>query len=110
MEGGGDSDADGLYFLEKVSVMLERLGSVLLGNFPGTGRIGVHHARQFHFFYFGIFLRMELAKVSDTNDTDPEFFHLTGNPPLRMLDEIEEMLDLWDVRNFILTHLLYRLL
>src|SRR4030042_3235661 len=110
MERGGNGDADSLDFVEKVSVMLERLGSVSLSDFPGTRGVDVHHTHQFHAFYFSIFLRMELAKVTDTDDTDLEFFHLTGNPPLRLLNEMEVMLDLWGVRNFIFSHRLYRFL
>jgi hypothetical protein len=37
---------------------------------------------------------MELAQVTDTDHTHLSLIHLSADPPLRILDEIEEMLDL----------------
>ncbi len=110
VKGGGDCDADCLNFIEKVSVMEEGLGPISFGDFLGTGRVDVHHTDQFHPFHFGIFFCMELAKVTDTDHTHPDLIHLTTDPPLRMLDEMEEMLDLWHLRDLILSHPLHRLL
>ena len=109
MKRSGSGDADSLNFVEKVNMMFERLGSVSLSDFPGAGGIDIHHTHQFHLFYFSIFLCMELAKVTDTDDSDLDFFHLAADPPLRTLDELEEMLNLRCLGDFILLHLLHRL-
>src|SRR5512147_1037263 len=110
MKRGGNGDTHRLNFVEQVSVMLERMGSILSRNCSGTGRIDIHHTDQFHLFDFSIFLGMELAKVTDTDDTDLDFFHLPADPPLRTLDELEEMLDLWGPGDVILSYLLHRFL
>ncbi len=110
MKRSGNGNADRLNFFVKVGVMLERLRAISFRRLPDTRGVQVHHTHQLHLFYFRVFLGMELAKVSDTDDTDLNFFHLTGNPSFRMLNEMEEMFNLWAVGNFILAYLLYRLL
>lgn len=85
--------------------MKEGLGPNLFGYGSGPGWIDIHHPHQFHILHSGIFLGMELAKVADTDDADLDLFHLTRNPPLRLLDELEEMLDLLQLGNFILLQL-----
>jgi len=110
MERGGNGNADSLNFVEKVGVMIERLGLASFSNFPGTGSMDIHYTHQFHLFYFSIFLCMELAKVTDTDDTHLKPFHLTADPPLRTLDELEEMLNLWRLKDFIFSHFLHRFL
>src|SRR4030042_6805625 len=110
MEGGGNRDADSLDFVEKVSVMLKRLGSASLSDFPGTRGVGGHHADQFHAFHLGIFLRMELTKVTNADHPHLDFFHLAADPPLRMSDKLEEMLDPWELKNVIFLNGLHRLL
>ena len=110
MKGCGNGDGDSLNFVEEICVMKEGLGPVSFSNFLGTGGIDIHHADQIHVFYLRIFLCMELAKVTDTDDTDLEFFHLTTDPPLRALDELKEMMDLWHLSDLILSHLFHRFL
>ena len=110
MEGCGDSDADRLDFLEKVCIAEEGLGSVSLGDFSRAGPIHIHHADQFHLLNLGIFLCMELTKVTNTNHTHLDFFHLAADPPLRMLNKLEEMLDLRDLKDIILRYILHRFL
>ena len=60
----------------------------------GPGEIDIDHARQFHAFHLGIFLGMELPQVPDPDHPDPCLLHLTTDPPLRLGDELKEMLDL----------------
>jgi hypothetical protein len=105
MKGGGSGNADSLNLIEKVSVMIERLGSVSFRNLPGTRGIDIYHPHQFHPFELSIFFCVELAKVPDTNDTNLDFFHLTADPPLRTLDEFDEMLNFYHLSDLILSHL-----
>ena len=74
--------------------MKEGLGSNLFGYGSSPGRIDIRHSDQFHVLHPGILLSMKLAKVADADDTDLDLFHLTRDPPLRLLDELQEMLDL----------------
>jgi len=107
---GGSSYADGLNFVEKVCVMLKRLGSISFSDFLSSGGIDIHHTDQFRLFDLCIFFCMELAKVTDTDDADLDFFHLPADPSLRTLDELEEMLNLGYLRDLILCQFLHRLL
>jgi hypothetical protein len=110
MKRCGNGDANCLDFVEEIRVMKEGLGPVSFSNFLGTRGIDIHHTDQLHVFYLCIFLYMELDEVTDTDDTDLEFFHLTTDPPLRALDELKEMLDLWRLSDLILSHLFHRFL
>lgn len=110
MNGGGSSYADGLDFIEKIGVMLERLGSISFGDFLCSGGVDIHDADQLRLFDLCIFLCMELAKVTDTDDADLDFFHLPADPSLRTLDELEEVLNLGCLSDLILCQLLHRLL
>ncbi len=101
----GDSDADSLNFIEKVCVMKEGLSSVSFCDIPGTRGVDIYHTDQFHIIEVSIFFRMELAKVTDTDDTDLDLVHLTSDPPLGLLDEMEEVLDLWGLIDFVLSNL-----
>ena len=85
--------------------MKEGLGPNLFGNGSGPRRVDIRHPHQFHFLHSGIFLSMELAKVADTDDANLDLFHLTRDPPLGSLDELQEMLDLRQLGNFILSQL-----
>ena len=82
--------------------MKERLGPVLLGDFFGTAGVDIDHPDQFHAFRFGIFLSMELAKVPDTDHADLDLLHLPTDPPLGLLDKLEEVLDLGQLRDPVL--------
>ena len=108
MQRGGSSDADGLNFIEKVRVMLKRLGSIPFSDFFSSGGIVTHHTDQLCLFDLCVFLRVELTKVTDTDDADLDFFHLPGDPSLRTLDELEEVLNLGCLRDLILCELLHR--
>ncbi len=110
MKRGGNGYADGLNLIEKVGVMLKRLGSISFRDFPDSGGVDIHHANQLRLFNRCIFLRMKLPKVTDTDHTDLDFFHLPADPSLRTLDELEEMLNLGYLRDLILRELLHRLL
>ena len=110
MERRGDGNAYGLDAIQDLGVMEEGLGPNLFGDGSGPGGIDIHHSHQFHSFHLGIFLGMELAKVTDTDDADLDLFHLTRNPPLRLLDELEEVLDLRHLGDFILFQLLQGIL
>src|SRR4030043_451530 len=101
----GDSDTDSLNFIEKVCVMKEGLGSISFRDIPGTRDVNVHHTDQLHIIDVSVFFSMELAKVTDTDDTDLDFVHLTSDPPLGLLDEMEEVLDLWGLIDFVLSNL-----
>jgi len=85
--------------------MKEGLGSVSFRDIPGTRDVNVHHTDQLHLIDVSIFFSMELAKVTDTDDTDLDFVHLTSHPPLGLLDEMEEVLDLWGLIDFVLSNL-----
>ncbi len=89
VRGCGNGDADGLNLVIKVRVVEERLGVVPFRNFSGTGQINIDHPDQFHPFHLGIFFSMELAQVTDTDHAHLDLIHLSADPPLRVLDEIE---------------------
>ena len=110
MKRCGNGDADGLNFVEEICVMREGLGPASFSNSLGTGGIGIHHTDQFHVCYLCVLLCMKLAKVTDADDSDLDFLHLTADPPLRALDELEEMLNLWYLRDLVLSHPLHRFL
>ena len=90
--------------------MEERLSLAPFRNILCPGWIDIHNTDQFHPLHLGILFCMELAQVSDTNHAYPDLTHLTADPPLRMLDELEKMLNLWRLRDFVFFHLLHRLL
>ena len=87
--------------------MKEGLGSISFRDIPGTRDVNVHHTDQLHIIDVSVFFSMELAKVTDTDDTDLDFVHLTSDPPLGLLDEMEEVLDLWGLIDFVLSNLVY---
>ena len=105
MKRGGNGYADGLNLIEKVGAMLKRLGSASFRDFPGSGRVDIHHADQLRLFNRCIFLRMKLPKVTDTDHTDLDLIHLTSDPSLGLLDEMEEVLDFWEPRDLVLSNL-----
>jgi len=105
MERCGDGNAYGLDTIKDLGVMKEGLDPILFGHGPGPGWINIHNAHQVHAFHLRIFFCMELAKVTDTDDSDLDLFHLTRDPPLRLLDELEEVLDLRHLGDFILFQL-----
>jgi len=82
--------------------MKEGLGPAPFRNFLCPGWIDIHHTDQFRSFHVGILFCMELAQVTDTNHAHPDLTHLTADPPLRMLNEMEKMLNLWRLRDLIL--------
>ena len=88
--------------------MKEGLGPNLFGYGSGPGWIDIHHPHQFHILHSGILLGVELAKVADSDDADLDLIHLTRDPPLRLSDELEEMLDLRQLGNLILSKLFER--
>src|SRR5512136_1144750 len=94
VRGGGNGNADGLNLAVKIRVTKERLGVVALRNFSGPGQININHPDQFHPFHFGVFFSMELTQVTNTDHAHLNLFHLTADPSLRTLDEIDEMLNL----------------
>ena len=110
VKGGGDCDADGLNFIEEVSVVEEGLGPISLGDLPGTGGVNVHHTHQFRPFDLSIFFRMELAKVTDTDHSHPDLVHLTTDPSLGLLEEGKQVLDLRKLSDFVLPQALHRFL
>ncbi len=102
MKRGGSGYADGLNFIEKICMVPKRLGSISFGDFLRSRGVEIHHTDQLRLFDLRIFLRMELAEVTDTDDTDLDFFHLPADPSLCTLDELKEMLNLGFLRDFIL--------
>ena len=86
------------------------LGSKSSGNLLRTKRIDVSHAHQFHAFRFGIFLCVELAQITDTDDSHFDLVHLTTDPSLGLLEEGEEVLDLRKLGDFVLPQALHRFL
>ena len=87
--------------------MGEGLGLASLRNFVCPGNIDIDHTDQFRFFHVGILFCMELAQITDTHHAHPNLAHLTADPPLRMLDEMEKVLNLWRLGNLILPDFLY---
>jgi hypothetical protein len=102
VEEGWDSNADRLNVIEQVGMVKEGTGMISFCNLSGPGLIDVYHTDQLHLFDFRIFLRVELAQITDADHTDLDGFHLTTDPPFRMLDEMEEVTDFLQLRDRIL--------
>ena len=94
-----DGNADGLNVIEQIRRVKERTGPVSLCDLSCTGGIDVCHTDQLHPLNFRIFLCVELAQITDADHTDFDGFHLTTDPPFRMLDEVEEVTDFLQLRD-----------
>ena len=97
-----NGNADRLNAAEQVRMVEERTGVDSLCDLSGPGGIDVHHPDQLHPFDSGIFLCVELAQITDADHTDLDGFHLTTDPPFRMLDELEEVTDFLQLRDGVL--------
>ena len=106
VERRGNSNTYGLNAVQELRVIGRKAWvRHLFGHSPGPGGIDIRHSHQVHSLHPGIFLGVKLAKVADTDDADLDLFHLTGNPPLRLLNEMKEVLDLRQLGDLILSDL-----